>query len=162
MSDGSWISVSDGSPCMGPMTVGDHAVVCAACGLPPTPDDRLQWYSGVDPCLGLLPNVTQACCGHGGRSVPYVVIAPGNAPGTMSPSVVGREDIRYGRAAIAFFRSLGVGPKKGSPILELPPYDFKERIARKVSDLRDQLAGKPNPLVSELEEFFATPIEEDV
>lgn len=31
---------------------------CARCGRPPTPE-------GHDHCLGILPGVTSACCGHG-------------------------------------------------------------------------------------------------
>lgn len=31
---------------------------CPACGLRPTPE-------GHDPCLGTLPSVRYACCGHG-------------------------------------------------------------------------------------------------
>jgi hypothetical protein len=42
---------------------------CPACGLRPTPD-------GHDPCLGTLPGVRNACCGHG--VVPgYIAFADG-------------------------------------------------------------------------------------
>lgn len=35
-----------------------HERPCAHCGLPPTP-------AGEDGCLGHIPGVTSACCGHG-------------------------------------------------------------------------------------------------
>lgn len=35
-----------------------HRVACKRCGLPPTAE-------GHDPCLGALPGVSNACCGHG-------------------------------------------------------------------------------------------------
>lgn len=43
-------------------THGDDLMTqsCAACGLHPTPE-------GHDGCLGELPGVESACCGHGGR-----------------------------------------------------------------------------------------------
>jgi hypothetical protein len=38
---------------------------CKHCGLPPTPE-------GYDGCLGYLPGVVAACCGHGVEP-PYVL-----------------------------------------------------------------------------------------
>ncbi len=38
--------------------VGDGSRPCARCGKPPTPE-------GHDTCLGALPGVKAACCGHG-------------------------------------------------------------------------------------------------
>lgn len=38
---------------------------CGECGLRPT-------IEGHDACIGTLPNVMNACCGHGGRNEPYV------------------------------------------------------------------------------------------
>lgn len=35
---------------------------CGACGL--TSDGSDDW-GGPDPCLGLLPGIVSACCGHG-------------------------------------------------------------------------------------------------
>jgi len=39
---------------------------CAKCGEGPTPE-------GYDPCLGYVPGVTSACCGHGVEE-PYVMV----------------------------------------------------------------------------------------
>ena len=46
---------------------------CVSCGATAAPD-------GPDPCLGVLPGVSSACCGHGVEA-PYVVTArfPGEA-----------------------------------------------------------------------------------
>ncbi len=40
---------------------------CRRCGQPPTPE-------GHDACLGHLPNVVSACCGHGIEE-PFVILA---------------------------------------------------------------------------------------
>lgn len=39
--------------------------VCGECGDKPTAE-------GHDACLGTLPNIMNACCGHGGLNEPYV------------------------------------------------------------------------------------------
>lgn len=39
--------------------------VCAKCGLASSPE-------GHDPCLGTLPGVENACCGHGIREDAYI------------------------------------------------------------------------------------------
>lgn len=39
--------------------------LCPRCGRPPTPE-------GYDACLGHIPGVTSACCGHGNEP-PYMV-----------------------------------------------------------------------------------------
>jgi hypothetical protein len=85
---------------------------CLHCGEREMPVDDLVNYRGVDPCLGRLEGVTQACCGHGGLVNPYVTIAPGNAPGTMTSACVpgSRERVLYGVEALDYFRSRGVGP----------------------------------------------------
>lgn len=82
---------------------------CRACGKCPVAADGLRHYRGVDPCLGLLPDVVQACCGHAGEGDPYAVIAPGNAPGTMVPDLVGPYSTLHGAAALDYFDALGVG-----------------------------------------------------
>jgi hypothetical protein len=52
-----------------------------------------------DPCLGLLPGVSQACCGHGRDSQAYVVIG-----GEPNESCFERELISlHGKAACIFF-----------------------------------------------------------
>ena len=54
---------------------------CVQCGLLAAPD-------GPDPCLGLLPDVKAACCGHGVEE-PYVLMSHGTVrgPGTL-PNLV--------------------------------------------------------------------------
>lgn len=42
-----------------------RARACGYCGKPNTPE-------GHDGCLGTLPNVMNACCGHGQRNEAYV------------------------------------------------------------------------------------------
>lgn len=42
---------------------------CVECGRLPTPE-------GYDACLGVLPDVVSACCGHGGRSRFTVSVPP--------------------------------------------------------------------------------------
>jgi hypothetical protein len=42
---------------------------CPKCGKLPNPD-------GTDPCLGLLPGVQYACCGHGVKE-PYILTQDG-------------------------------------------------------------------------------------
>lgn len=88
----------------------DEAGACRACGMSQVSDPTLRHYSGVDPCLGLIPDAVQACCGHAGEGDPYVVIAPGNAPGTMIPDLVGRHFEYHGAAALRYFDKLGIGP----------------------------------------------------
>jgi len=36
----------------------NHKRPCVRCGRPPTPE-------GYDACLGFIPGVSSACCGHG-------------------------------------------------------------------------------------------------
>lgn len=43
----------------------DDGGPCKACGDKPT-------IEGHDACIGTLPNIMNACCGHGGRNEPYV------------------------------------------------------------------------------------------
>ncbi len=59
---------------------------CVHCGLLAAPD-------GPDPCLGLLPDVRAACCGHG-VDEPYVLV---------------HSTIR-GQQALEYFAHYGVGP----------------------------------------------------
>lgn len=42
---------------------------CAACGVDQPREEA------PDPCLGYLPGVTNACCGHGYRAFAYVMFA---------------------------------------------------------------------------------------
>lgn len=70
-----------------------QAGYCVACGR--------AMPSGPDICLGLLPGVSQACCGHGGVCEPYVVIGgqPDQDVSTIRNAVVIRGD-----AALRYFR----------------------------------------------------------
>jgi hypothetical protein len=54
------------------LIMGAHASdpPCTLCHLPPTPE-------GHDPCLGTLPGVTSAFCGHGGVVEGYRIYADG-------------------------------------------------------------------------------------
>src|SRR5207302_8831894 len=65
---------------------------CVQCGLVATPD-------GPDPCLGMLPEVVSACCGHGVEE-PYLKFR-------MSHD---RPVGLRGEAARRYFRAHGVGP----------------------------------------------------
>jgi hypothetical protein len=62
---------------------------CVQCGLLAAPD-------GPDLCLGMLPDVKAACCGHG-VDEPYVL---------MSHRTV------RGQQALDYFTHYGVGPKR--------------------------------------------------
>ncbi|AUN96444.1 hypothetical protein C0099_11205 [Pseudazoarcus pumilus] len=45
---------------------------CIVCG-----SEKWSGDGDVDECLGLLPGVTNACCGHGDRDTSYVVFESG-------------------------------------------------------------------------------------
>jgi hypothetical protein len=62
---------------------------CVQCGLLAAPD-------GPDPCLGLLPDVKAACCGHG-VDEPYVLMGHGTVRGPQ---------------ALDYFAHYGVGPRR--------------------------------------------------
>jgi hypothetical protein len=49
-----------------------HDRPCGSCG-------KAQLESGHDPCLGTLPGVINACCGHGYPSDAYVQFPDGSA-----------------------------------------------------------------------------------
>jgi hypothetical protein len=55
---------------------------------------------GPDACLGVIPGVAHACCGHGGLSQPYVVL--GGEPDQGMTSVASAVTLR-GDAALTFF-----------------------------------------------------------
>ena len=62
---------------------------CVQCGLLAAPD-------GPDPCLGMLPDVKAACCGHGVEE-PYVLVGHGTV---------------RGQQALDYFAHYGVGPRR--------------------------------------------------
>lgn len=67
MSNGVWVYADNGQP-----TENGYKVrPCGECGLPRTPE-------GHDRCLGTLPGVLNACCGHGDERSAYVQFADGN------------------------------------------------------------------------------------
>jgi hypothetical protein len=61
---------------------------CVQCGLLAAPD-------GPDPCLGMLPDVKAACCGHG-VDEPYVLVGHGTV---------------RGQQALDYFAHYGIGPR---------------------------------------------------
>jgi hypothetical protein len=64
--------------------------------------------AGPDKCLGRLPHVAEACCGHGVVDAAYVVLEeavwPVALPGEEAPL-----NLR-GARALQYFRRVGVGP----------------------------------------------------
>lgn len=56
-----WVYVDTGEP----TTAGWTVRPCGHCGLPNTPE-------GHDGCLGTLPGVMNACCGHGDEGSVYI------------------------------------------------------------------------------------------
>ena len=62
---GAWIFVDTGEP-----TVGSHRP-CGQC-------NRYSTAEGHDACLGALPGVSNACCGHGQIRDAYVQMDDGN------------------------------------------------------------------------------------
>lgn len=57
--NGQWVYCDNGEP-----TIGNRRN-CGHCGLPDTPE-------GHDACLGTLPSVANACCGHGDPRQAYI------------------------------------------------------------------------------------------
>lgn len=92
---------------------------CGHCGLTSEPD-------GPDICLGMLPRVHAACCGHGVKE-PYVAFC--SPFGRRSDSVcscpisAGNWDIIRGKEALAFFKHQDVGPCKARPPARTPMRD---------------------------------------
>jgi hypothetical protein len=81
---GRWVYDGEGVP-----VAEDPDRACGHCGLP-------NGAEGHDACLGTLPGVRNACCGHGCPADAYV-----------QPLVGGR---LAGEAALAFFAERGAGP----------------------------------------------------
>ena len=61
MTTGEWVYDDTGEPIKG------NERPCANCGRMPSP-------KGHDACLGTLPGVKAACCGHGGRDKKYTFL----------------------------------------------------------------------------------------
>lgn len=82
------------------------ARVCVACGA-----DQPKYYGIPDPCLGMLPGVNNACCGHGCKTNAYVQMSDGN-PVTGEGCTVYRGiraqqvQIRLGGKPAKFYRPL--------------------------------------------------------
>lgn len=66
--DGEWRYEDTGEP----VATTYKSRSCGHCGRPPTPE-------GHDGCLGTLPGVMNACCGHGGTSEAYVQFTDGHS-----------------------------------------------------------------------------------
>lgn len=99
--------VKDGRVCF-----DERAAVCRECGM------CTENMGDPDPCLGLLPDVAHACCGHGllghdgeeqGFCSPYVVVADGCTPNTPVPFLEEHTTLRH-EDALEFFEAMGVGP----------------------------------------------------
>lgn len=72
---------------------------CAACGLSctQTASDTHDDYGGIDPCIDfLIPGVSHVCCGHGGRSTPYITF--GGEPGQEATTIENKLTL-YGASA---------------------------------------------------------------
>lgn len=64
-----------------------------------------------DPCLGWLPGVVHACCGHGVWWRAYVLCAPGHEPNTPCSEIPDDEVVGYrGRVAAEIFDYLRAPP----------------------------------------------------
>lgn len=83
---------SDGVPTPGHGNPEGIERPCVLCGRVAGPPDPESWDAyGPDPCLGMLPSVDSACCGHGVKE-PYVRVTA------------------RGEDALRLFRNFGVGP----------------------------------------------------
>lgn len=87
---------------------------CTGMVLRPDPPIPGLPYWGADPCLGWLPNVAHACCGHGKDADAYVVISAGCFPSQPASDLPEAVTLRA-EDAIRHFRSLGVGPPAKTP-----------------------------------------------
>lgn len=86
-------------PSAGQLVCEGGAGECETCGM------RVE-AGGPDPCLGYLPAVSFACCGHG-KSEPYVVV--GGGPNEECSYRENYTTLRSGHA-LAFFALFGRGP----------------------------------------------------
>lgn len=75
--DGHWVYCDTGDPTV--QTWRERP--CGHCGRHNTPE-------GHDGCLGALPGVVNACCGHGEAGAAYVAFARG-------PCLRGRDALRF-------------------------------------------------------------------
>ena len=67
LTDGDWVYSDTGL-----LVSEDKLRVCGYCN---KKDER----NGVDACLGMLPGVSNACCGHGSHDESYVVFSNGTS-----------------------------------------------------------------------------------
>lgn len=86
-------------PCAGEPTKSDAAGFCDRCQSFVHPREP-------DPCLGYLPGVAFACCGHG-KGEAYVVVGGAPNEGACDPRPNLRRD-----DALAFFALFGRGPAR--------------------------------------------------
>lgn len=61
---------------------------CNKCGKPPTPKDH-------DHCLGTLPGVMNACCGHGNKELAYIQFLDGFVINGNSACIILEELKKY-------------------------------------------------------------------
>ncbi len=85
---------------------------CHSCGMMPhlLEDGEVGPYKDLDPCLGLVPGVIQACCGHGTMSQAYALISDCDPPGTFISKHKGKLCEVRGERALEWFAEQGVGP----------------------------------------------------
>jgi hypothetical protein len=85
---------------------------CRLCGKTPTEFVDKQ---PIDPCLGLIPGVSHACCGHGSRwaykSRPMAYVVIGGRPGEPCYEL-DEYRVLNGEKALAFFAERGIGPEE--------------------------------------------------
>ena len=67
MKDGKWVYADDLSDIP---ANGGKLRPCKQCG-------RSHELTDADPCLGVLPGVKQACCGHGKQNQSYIIFKNG-------------------------------------------------------------------------------------
>ena len=97
----------------------DNGEPCDKCGEVPTAE-------GHDACIGTLPNIMNACCGHGGRNEPYVQFY--SSDDAMRVDYVSAGDIDESnciRGEKAARYILGNSKRGGSSMVEQQPSKLK-------------------------------------
>lgn len=100
------------------MTDGPCTRPCGAC--------RRSVVEGEpDPCLGLIPGVSHACCGHGDVRLAYVVI--GGEPDQPGAAWLPDSQTLEGEAALAYFEAHAPkgGPPPGGPVVANDPFSYR-------------------------------------
>jgi hypothetical protein len=90
---------------------------------------------GVDRCLGTLPGVSHACCGHGDDAKAYVVL--GGRPNQAMCEIPDAVTLT-GAKALAYFASLALGPEHPDTVGD----DEGPRLPNAWLRLTDSIVGK--------------------